>query len=59
MKDGVRPGLVDPRDFLAIDDLLNDQERLIRDTVRSFVKDRVLPDVAEWFEEGTFPVDLA
>jgi glutaryl-CoA dehydrogenase len=59
MKDGVRPGLVDPRDFLAIDGLLNDQERLIRDTVRRFVDDRVLPDVAEWFEAGTFPVDLA
>jgi glutaryl-CoA dehydrogenase len=59
MKDGVRPGLVDPKDFLAIDGLLDDQERLIRDTVRRFVGDRVLPDVAEWFEEGTFPVDLA
>ena len=44
MKDRVRPGLVDPRDFLAIDHLLNDQERLIRDTVRRFVGERILPD---------------
>ncbi len=45
----------DPRDFLAIDTLLSDEERLLRDTVRSFVADRILPDVADWFEAGTFP----
>jgi glutaryl-CoA dehydrogenase len=48
-----------PRDFLAIESLLSDEERMIRDTVRDFVTDRVLPDVAEWFEAGTFPKDLA
>jgi len=55
----VRPGLVDPRDFLNTDTLLNDQERLLRDTVRRFVADKILPDVAEWFEAGTFPIELA
>ncbi len=54
----VRPGLIDPRDFLNIDALLSDQERLLRDTVRRFVADKVLPDVAEWFEAGTFPREL-
>jgi glutaryl-CoA dehydrogenase len=48
-----------PRDFLAIDSLLSDEERLVRDTVRRFVKDRVLPEVADWFEVGTFPKELA
>jgi glutaryl-CoA dehydrogenase len=48
-----------PRDFLAIDSLLSEEERMIRDTVRQFVQDRVLPDVAEWFEAGTFPKELA
>jgi glutaryl-CoA dehydrogenase len=48
-----------PRDFLAIDSLLSDEERLVRDTVRQFVRDRVLPEVADWFEEGTFPKELA
>jgi len=55
----VRPGLADPRDFLDVDALLDDEERLIRDTVRQFVQDRVLPDVADWFEAGTFPKELA
>jgi glutaryl-CoA dehydrogenase len=50
--------LINPRDFLNTDALLSDQERLLRDTVRRFVADKVLPDVAEWFEAGTFPRDL-
>jgi glutaryl-CoA dehydrogenase len=45
-------------DFLAIDALLTDDERLLRDTVRQFVADRILPEVAEWFEVGTFPKEL-
>jgi glutaryl-CoA dehydrogenase len=48
-----------PHDFLAIDGLLDDEERMIRDTVRSFVADRVTPNVAEWFEAATIPRGLA
>jgi len=44
-------------DLLQIDDQLNDEERLIRDTVRAFAGDRVLPHVEDWFEEGTLPRD--
>jgi len=58
-KQPVSPRRVDPLDFLDIDSLLDPQERLIRDTVRQFVRDRVLPDVADWFEEGRFPKELA
>jgi len=54
----VTVGKNDPRDFLAIDRLLDDEERLVRDTVRRFVADRVLPDIAEWFEQGVFPREL-
>jgi glutaryl-CoA dehydrogenase len=50
---------VRPRDFLDIDRLLDDEERLIRDTVRRFVADRVLPEVATWFEEARIPLELA
>ena len=46
-------------DVLNIDRLLDDEERLIRETVRRFVADRVLPNVAEWFEEARIPVELA
>jgi glutaryl-CoA dehydrogenase len=45
----------DPYDFLGLDALLSDEERLIRDTVRAFVRQRLLPQVAEWFERGALP----
>jgi glutaryl-CoA dehydrogenase len=47
-----------PKDFLSIDALLSDEERDIRDTVRAFVQNRVLPDVAGWFEEGRLPREI-
>jgi glutaryl-CoA dehydrogenase len=49
---------LDPRDFLAVDALLEDEERAIRDTVRRFVQERVVPDVGEWFEQGILPREL-
>src|SRR5688572_11846391 len=45
-------------DLLLIEDLLSDEERLVRDTVRAFVTDRVLPIIDQHFREGTFPVQL-
>lgn len=45
-------------DFYRIDDLLTNEERLVRDTVRQFVDDRVLPVIDEHFEAGTFPREL-
>jgi glutaryl-CoA dehydrogenase len=53
-----RPPL-DPADFLDLDSQLSDEERDLRDTVRRFVRERVLPGIAEWFERGEFPVEMA
>ena len=36
----------DPRDPLSLDGLLDDEERLIRDTVRQYVREKFLPHVA-------------
>ncbi len=44
--------------LMAIDPLLSDEERMIRDTVRRFVRERYLPRAAELFEKETFPTDL-
>ncbi len=49
---------LDPLDFLAIDTLLDEEERAIRDTVRAFVQEKVLPDVGDWFEQGILPREL-
>src|SRR6188472_2921864 len=45
-----------PSDYLAINALLSDEERDIRDTVRAFVRDKVVPNVGDWFEEATVPL---
>ena len=49
----------DPRDFLDIAQLLSPEETMLRDTVRKFVNDRVLPNIAEWYEQGILPRELA
>lgn len=58
MTEPLRTETPDPIDFLEIGDLLTGEERLLRDTVRGFVADRVTPYVAEWFEHAIFPRDL-
>ncbi|WP_340562727.1 acyl-CoA dehydrogenase family protein [Streptomyces sp. GSL17-111] len=45
----------DPADPLGLDDLLGPEELAVRDTVRAWAADRVLPHVAEWYERGELP----
>ncbi|MEZ4317948.1 MAG: acyl-CoA dehydrogenase family protein [Myxococcota bacterium] len=45
-------------DFYDIDDLLTDDERTIRDTVRGWVSERVIPIIEEHYAAGTFPMEL-
>ena len=49
----------DPLDFLDLDRLLSEEERAIRDAVRVFVADQVLPGIGDWFERGEFPREVA
>src|SRR5258705_384183 len=51
---------VSPLDLLALDSLLSDEERAMRDVVRRAVDEHVRPYVAQWFEDGRTPTrDLA
>ena len=45
-------------DFFDIDDLLTEDERMIRDAVRLWVSERVLPNIADHYMAGTFPDEL-
>jgi len=45
----------DPRDFLDIDSLLSDEEKLLRGTVRDYVQKEIVPHVGDWWEEGQLP----
>jgi glutaryl-CoA dehydrogenase len=52
--------LLDRLDLLDLDDDLDQEDRLLRDTVRKFADDRLRPHIQQWFEEGTLPArDLA
>jgi len=45
-------------DFYAVDTLLSEEERAIRDTVRSWVDDNLMPIIGECYLEGKFPRQL-
>jgi glutaryl-CoA dehydrogenase len=45
-------------DYFGLDDLLSPEERMVRDTVRAWVSDRVIPGIASWFREARFPREL-
>lgn len=45
-----------PLGLFATDDLIGEEDRAIRDTVRRFVDDRIRPGIADWYEQGSFPV---
>jgi glutaryl-CoA dehydrogenase len=45
-------------DYVEIDGLFSDEEKLVRQTVREFVDQEVLPHIEEWNREGKFPMHL-
>jgi glutaryl-CoA dehydrogenase len=45
-------------DYVAIDELYSEEERMARDTVRAFVQAEVLPDIGKHFTAGSFPTPL-
>src|ERR1700722_13086491 len=53
------PPSPDAADLLHIEDQLSEEERLVRDTARAFAAERVAPHIADWFESGTLPREIA
>lgn len=49
---------IDPHDFVGIDHLLSDDEKDIRDAVREVVRERILPEVGDWFDKGILPREV-
>ena len=50
--------LFEAPDYYAVDDLLNDEQRLIRDSVRSWVKKELSPIIEEFAQKAEFPKHL-
>ena len=46
---------LDRLDLLDLDDELDGDDRLLRDTVRKFGDDRLRPNIRRWFEDGSLP----
>lgn len=45
-------------DYLHLDELLTEEQKMVRGTVRAWVEDRVLPVIARHYQEGSFPAHL-
>jgi glutaryl-CoA dehydrogenase len=57
--DGAAPGSVAAlTDFYDLDSVLSEEERAVRDTIRRFVDDRVLPIIGDCYVQGRFPKEL-
>ena len=53
------PQPLDALDFLEIEALLSAEEIALRNRVRGFVQEHILPEIEDWFERGVFPRELA
>lgn len=49
---------IDPLDYVGIDALLSEEEIAIRDMVREFVREQILPEVGDWFDKGILPREV-
>lgn len=52
------PGRPEPTDLLGLDALLTKQELEVRDSVRSFVREKIKPNIKGWYEEAVFPREI-
>ena len=58
MSTATAPKVLAIEELTAIDEVLTEEERLVRDTIRRFLAEHYLPHVDEWFEEEKFPREL-
>ncbi len=46
------------QDFLGLDAQLSDEEKSVREGVRSFVHEKIKPHIAAWYDEAVFPREI-
>src|SRR6476469_181635 len=49
------PAPQSPLALFAVDSLISEDDRAMRDTVRAFVEERIKPEVGDWYEAGALP----
>src|ERR671927_1750890 len=50
--------MTEESDLINIDSLLSDEERALRGSVRSFVESAIKPNIAGWYEDAVFPLEI-
>lgn len=50
--------MTEPADLTGIDSLLTDDEKEVRSRVRSFVDSAIRPNIAHWYENAIFDLDI-
>src|SRR5437879_12372292 len=45
-------------DYLGLDALLSTEELAWRDTIRAFVRERIRPNIKDWYEKAVFPAEI-
>ncbi len=57
-KSGSKTNSPEATDFLGLDALLPDEELKVREEVRSFVHEKIKPNIREWWEKAIFPQEI-
>ena len=57
-KSGSKTNSSEATDFLGLDALLTDEELKVREEVRSFVHEKIKPNIREWWEKAIFPQEI-
>ena len=57
-KSGSKTNSPEATDFLGLDALLTDEELKVREKVRSFVHEKIKPNIREWWEKAIFPQEI-
>src|SRR5258708_21826167 len=58
LKKSLKQDRYEQPDFYAIDDLLTEEHKLIRSSIREFVKKEISPYIEDWAQRAYFPYEM-
>lgn len=58
MNNSMSSTALDPADLINFDALLSGEELTLRSKVRSFVNENIKPNIAHWYENAVFPLEI-
>ena len=57
-KKSLKQDLFDHPDFYDVDSLLTEEHKLIRSSIREFVKKEISPNIEDWAQRAHFPYEI-